>query len=209
MTEAPKHDTVLDTGAEQLGTTYARALIAAAQKEGVADQVVQQLGQMVDEYLSQSPQLAASFASPRIDADEKCRVLDRIFGDEFHPILIKFLKVMASRDRLGYVAAVRRASETQLDEMLGRLVATVRTAVPLEDSMRSQIAERLSSLLHREVRLKETVAPDLIGGMVIRIGDTVYDSSVVNRIDKMQKKAKAGFSSQLLKRFDEFVQDKT
>ncbi|MFG0260912.1 MAG: ATP synthase F1 subunit delta [Novipirellula sp. JB048] len=209
MTEAPKHDTVLDTGAEKLGTTYARALIAVAQQESVADQVVQQLGQMVDEYLSANPQLAAAFASPRIEAEEKCRVLDRIFADQFHPILIRFLKVMAQRDRLGHVAAVRRAAESQLDELFGRLVATVRTAVPLDDSSRSQIVERLSKSLEREVRLKETVDPELIGGMLIRIGDTVYDSSVVNRIDAMQKKAQAGFSSQLLKRFDEFVQDTT
>ena len=69
--EAAKHETVLDTGAEQLGKTYARALIGAAQKEGVTDEVVGQLGRLVDEYLSQSDLLAAAFASPRIEATKR------------------------------------------------------------------------------------------------------------------------------------------
>ena len=71
MTEAAKHETVLDTGAEQLGKTYARALLGAAKNAGVVDQVIEQLGQLADEYLSGSPQLGAAFASPRIDVDEK------------------------------------------------------------------------------------------------------------------------------------------
>ena len=65
MTEAVKHETVLDTGAEQLGKTYARALIGAAKNAGVADQVSEQLGQLVDDYLRKSPELRAAFASPR------------------------------------------------------------------------------------------------------------------------------------------------
>ena len=64
MTEAVKHETVLDTGAEQLGKTYARALIGAAKHAGVADQVIEQLGQLVDDYLAKSPELQAA-PSPR------------------------------------------------------------------------------------------------------------------------------------------------
>ncbi len=71
MTEAAKHETVLDTGAEQLGKTYARALIGAAKNAGVVDEVIEQLSRLVDEYLGGSPQLRAAFASPRIGQDEK------------------------------------------------------------------------------------------------------------------------------------------
>ena len=84
---------------------------ARCHEQGRRDhQVIAQLGQLVDEYLAGSPQLAAAFSSLRIDNDEKTRIIDRIFGDEFHPVLVKFLKVMASRGRLGYVAAVRKAA---------------------------------------------------------------------------------------------------
>ena len=65
MTEAAKHNTVLDTGAEQLGKTYARALVGAAKNAGVVEEVIKQLCQLVDEYLGESSQLRAAFASPR------------------------------------------------------------------------------------------------------------------------------------------------
>jgi len=207
MTEAPKHDCVLDTGAEQLGSIYARALVDAANNQGVAEQVVGELGRIVDDYLDSSEALEAVFASPRVKAEEKIRVIDRLFGETFHPSLVKFLKVMADRGRLGYVAAVRVQAERIFDEKVGRVVASVRTAVPLDDSMRHQIAEKLSASLGRQVRLEEQVDTDLIGGMVIRVGDTVFDGSVANRLDQMSRQAREGFSSQLLKRFDTFLNE--
>lgn len=205
MTDDVRHETVLDTGAEQLGKTYAQALIGAANNAGVAEEVIGQLGQLVDEYLAGSPQLASAFASPRIDEAEKCRVIDKVFGDEFHPVLVTFLKVMAHRNRLGYVAAVRNSADNIHDEMLGRVMASVQTAVPLDDELRQFITERLGNQLKKEVRLRESVDPDLIGGMLIRVGDLVFDSSVSNRLNKMAKKTRDGFSSQLLQKFDQFV----
>ena len=205
MSEEVKHDSVFDTGAEQLGQSYAQALISAAANAGVADQVVAQLGRLTDEYLAGSPQLAAAFSSPRIGATEKTRVIDRIFGEEFHPVLIKFLKVMANRDRLGYVAAVRKAAEAIHDEMMGRVVALVKTSVPLDDNLRNQIAQRLGQSMNKQVRLIETVDPSLIGGMVIRVGDQVFDSSVVNRLNKMARRTRDGFSAKLLQKFEQFT----
>ncbi len=206
MSEVIKHETVLDPGAEQVGKTYARALIAAAAKAGVADDVLAQLGVLVDDYLGGSDKLAAALASPRIDEAEKSRVIDRLFGGQFHPVLVNFLKVMGKRGRLGYVSAVRTAANEIHDEMLGRLVAEVRTAVPMDDSSRAMVISRLEAVMKKQVRLKETVDPELIGGMVVRVGDTVYDSSVANQIDKMARKARDGFSRELLKRFESFSQ---
>ena len=198
MNEAAEHDTVLDTGAEQLGRTYARALLGAAQNAGIADKIIEQLGSVVDEYLAVSPPLRAAFASPQIDDNEKIKVIDRLFGDGFDPLLVKFLKVMAGRGRLAHVDAVRAAADAIHDEMLGRLVATVETAVPLDDALRSNIEEQLGSIMQKQVRLSESVDPELIGGMVIRVGDRVFDSSVSNRLDALARRARNGFSSQLL-----------
>lgn len=205
MTETASHETVLDTGAEQLGKTYARALVAAANQAGATDQIMGQLQQLADEVLSANPALQAAFASPRVSEEEKTRVIDRLLGDSFHPVLIKFLKVMATRGRLGYVAAVRAAAEEIHDDMMGRVVASVKTAVPLDDALRGQIAQQLSEVLGREVRLRESVDPDVIGGMVIRIGDRVFDSSVKTRLDKMSRNVRAGFAGRLMQSFESFT----
>jgi F-type H+-transporting ATPase subunit delta len=207
MTEVAKHETVLDTGAEQLGKTYARALVGAARNAGVVDQVIEQLGRLVDDYLRGSRQLQAAFASPRIDESEKVRVIDRLFADEFDPILVKFLKIMAGRGRLGYVDAVRDAADDIHDEMIGRVVASVQTAVALDDALRAEISDQLGSLTGKKVRLRESVDPDLIGGMVILIGDKVFDSSVSNRLNKMARRTRDGFSSQILQKFSQFTSE--
>lgn len=205
MTEGMKHETVLDTGAEQLGKIYARALIGSADSAGVADEVVDQLGRFVDDYLAKNPPLVLAFSSPRIDEVEKGRVIDRLLGGEFHPVLINFLKVMARRGRLGYVSAVRTAADSLRDEMLGRIVAEVRTAVPLEESLRQTVLNRIAQATSKEVRLVEVVDDRLVGGMVIRIGDTIFDGSVANQINKLSRKVRSGFSRELLQRFDNFA----
>ena len=134
-------------------------------------------------------------------------MIDRLFADDFHPILVKFLKVMARRYRLAYVDAVRNASDAIHDEMIGRVVASVQTAVPLDDSLRSEITGQLGSSMNKQVRLRESVDPELIGGMVIRVGDRVYDSSVSNQLNKMARRTRSGFSSQILQRFKQFTSE--
>ena len=206
MSDVPQHETVLDIGAEALGQVYARALLGAAADAGVSEQVLEQLGQ-IDAALQASPQLAACFASPRVDEDEKNRVIDRLFADSVHPILIHLMKVMARRGRLGYLQAVRDAAVEQYDQQHGRVVAEVRTAVPLEEPLRGEVAERLSASLGKQVRLRERVDQTIVGGMVIRIGDTVYDSSVAGRLDKLGRAASAGFARRLLEQSGRFASE--
>jgi F-type H+-transporting ATPase subunit delta len=204
--DAVKHETVLDTGAEQLGKTYAQALLSAAQKVGSTEQIVEQLNQLVDEYLANNTKLREALASPRIDEDEKCRVIDRLFGEEFSPLLITFLKVMASRGRLGYIASVRDGAAALFDELSGQVLAKVTTAVPLDDALRSKIVEQLGNVLGKKVRLQEIVDTNVIGGMVIRIGDTVFDNSVANRIDVIARRTREGFSRKLMENFEKLSQ---
>ena len=75
----------------------------------------------------------------------------------------------------------------------------------MDNALRSSISERLGSIMNKEVRLRESVDPDLIGGMLIRVGDRVFDSSVSNQLDKMAKRTRAGFASQLLQKFQQFT----
>lgn len=205
MADLPQHDTVLDIGAEQLGRTYARALLDAAGKAQASDEILGQLSQVIDEYLAGSPQLAAVFSSPRVEHDEKIRVLERLFGNAIHPLLLQLMKVMVRRGRLGYLASVRDAAVMLHDQALGRVLAEVRTAVPLDDQLRSDVTSRLSSTLGKQVRLRESVDASLLGGMVIRVGDTVYDSSVAGRIEKLGKAADQGFARRLLDSAERFA----
>ncbi len=205
MAENAQHANVLDIGAEQLGKIYARALLGASLRENTAEQVLDQLRDIVTDALAVNPKLAAAFESPRVSSEEKSRVIDRLFGNSVNPILLRLMKVMAGRGRLGYLGAVSRAADLLHDEVAGRVVAEVSTATPLTDDLRNEVAQRLSQSLGKQVRLKESVDASLVGGMVIRVGDTVYDSSVASRIEKMGRAARDGFARQLLQQSDRFT----
>lgn len=207
MSEKPQHETTLDIGAEQLGKPYARALIGAASKEGVADDVIAQLSEVVDDCLAENPRLEAALASPRISSAEKDRVIDRLFSKQVHPVLVKTMKVMNAHGRLGFLRAVRDSAVVILDDQLGRVIAEVRTAVPLTDDLRSLVTKQIGQSLGKQVRLRETVDQSLIGGMVVRIGDSIIDSSVAGRLDKVGKAVNRGFARQLLEQAGNFVSE--
>jgi len=203
VSQSASPPTVLDIEAEQLGKIYARALLGAAQAAGSTESVLEELGEICDRGLRGHPELLAAFASPRVDMTEKSRIIDRLFGDA-SPVLVQLMKVMARRGRLGYLAAVRTSAVEQYDEFAGRVVAEVRTAVPLDDVLRTELTNQLAQKLGRTVRLREVVDERLIGGMVVRVGDTVFDSSVASRLDKLGRAAKAGFAHQLLTHSERF-----
>src|SRR6056297_3157475 len=205
MKEPIKFDTVLDTGAEQLGRTYASALLGAASAADTVEAVLDDLRGVVDEALAGNPAFAAALQSPQISAEEKTRVLERVFGEQVHPLLLRFLKVMAQRQRLYYLPAIRRAAENLYDEHLGRVVAEVRTAVPLDDGLRSQTAERLEGVLAKRVRLQEVVDETVLGGLVVRVGDTVFDGSVSGQLTAMARETRRGVARRLLESVDSFA----
>lgn len=190
-------DPIFDSASEHLGRVYAEALLGAAEKANVLDAVVQQLGWVVDDLLGASEQLQAVVASPRIEPEEKIRVMQRLLEGKVDTVLMRFIKVTAERGRLGYLPSIRRALEALNDERQGRVVAIVRSAVPLSDQVREEVASRIGSAINRSVTIREKIDPSVIGGIVIRIGDTVYDASVAGRLKRLAEKTRAGFARRL------------
>lgn len=197
-----RHDTVFDTASEHLGRVYAEALMGAAQKANVLDAVVQQLGSVVDDLLTANDQLRAVVSSPRIDPEEKVRVMQRLLEGKVDPVLMRFIKVTAERGRLGFLPDIRRALEDLHDERQGRVVAIVRSAVPLSEQMREEVANRVGNAINRSVTIREKIDPSVIGGLVIRVGDTVFDASVAGRLRKLAEKTRAGFARRLAEQPD-------
>jgi F-type H+-transporting ATPase subunit delta len=185
-----------DTRAEQLGRVYARALLGAAGKADAVDAVVDQLSEFVREGLKH-PSLREALASPRIKADEKIRVLERLLRGKVHDRLLNFLKVVAQRDRLAELPEIQRAAVRLRDDLRGRLVVEVQSAEPLTDELRGVIKSQLSKRFDKAVELREQVDEKLLGGLIVRVGDTVYDSSVEGRLNALSKAMKAGFAKRL------------
>ncbi len=186
MSESSPKRASFDTGREHLGTIYAKGLLGAAESIQQTEQVVEELDSLLDDVFDKLPDFEQILASPRISFDEKNRMLDDAFGARMTPLFLNFLKVTARHDRLDCLRQIRAAARKLHNDMRGRVEVTVETADAINQTVVSQIEQRLTTALGRQVELCCSVNPDLLGGLVVRVGDTVYDGSLSRRLEKMR-----------------------
>ena len=185
--EEARHATVLDTGLQHLGTVYAKALLGASEKSGNTDEVLAELDSLIREVFDRSPQLEAMLTSPRVPLESKEQLLDRAFRDKVTPQLLNFLKVIVSRGRFESLRAVNAAARRLYNQLRGRVEVRLTTAQPVDAAIRELIVTKLRASLGQEIELQTQVDPELIGGLVIRIGDTVYDGSLANQLQRLSE----------------------
>ena len=114
-------------------------------------------------------------------------MLDRAFSGKMSPQLLNLLKVLCRNGRFECIHAIRRAAHEQFNELRGRVEVLAQSAQPLEDEAVELVRSKLQTSIGREIDLQVTVDPDLIGGIKLTIGDTVYDGSVVNRLASLRE----------------------
>ena len=183
--EEIQHKTVFDTNQQQLGNVYAKALLRAGEKSGKLDQLIEELGAVVGA-IDQTPKLKATLESPRVDAANKAELIEKCFGNKVSRDLANFLKIVGNKDRFDCLSVMLDSARKMHDEMSGRVEATVTTAEAIDDLVRQKISDQLSNALGKAVNLTASVDPDIIGGMVVRVGDTVYDGSVVSQLAQVR-----------------------
>jgi F-type H+-transporting ATPase subunit delta len=194
-----------DSDRQYLGSVYAKALLGATEKQGVTDEVLGQLDSFVDDVLGKVPKLHAVLASPRISHEEKLQLLEKSVGKSMHPVLLTFLKVVSRHGRLDCLRAIRVAAQKQFNELRGRVEVVVESAAPLDDHQKQAIAGQLRQTLQREVILRPKVNPDILGGLVVRIGDTVYDASVAQQLHRLRHSALASARQSIRGSMDRFA----
>ena len=174
-------------------TRYARALLDVAVKEQAdLSQIEAQLtgfGQL----LEQHEDLAKALLNPAVPTPRKRTVVQEILSrTEVHPILGKLLLMLAERDRLTMLPDLITAYRERLLEYQKVLRAEVTTAIPLAPERARVIEQGLMQATGRDVTLTTRVDPSLIGGMVARIGSTVYDGSITNHLQRMRQRLEQG-----------------
>jgi F-type H+-transporting ATPase subunit delta len=180
------HPTVMDDEARQVARVYAEALYRAAERLGQAEQVLHELDELVSGVFRADPGLELFFTSASIGRDRKAEVLRKAFTGRASDVLEHFLEVLNHHERLGSIRAIADAYRTLHNRRTRRVVVDVRSAVPLTDEERNRVREDVRAVGHIEPILQESVEPELLGGLVIRIGDWVYDASVRTRLDTIR-----------------------
>ncbi|MFO0942017.1 MAG: ATP synthase F1 subunit delta [Pirellulales bacterium] len=186
------HPTVLDSDAQQVGSLYGKAILAAAGKD--VDEIVSQLNSIVQECLAKTPGLEQVLGSPRVSQVEKEKLIDRIFRGKVHTTLLNFLKVLCRRGRIDSLRGIQVSANEMRDEQLGRIRVTVTSAFALTDDQRKSIAAKLGSTLGKDVVLDEQIDESLLGGILIRIGDQVFDGTVLGKMSAIRLAVSSGIN---------------
>ena len=180
---------VRDIGKQQVAAVYAKALVGATEKAGNTDTVVGELSSLVNDVLFKFPDFEATLGSPRVAIDEKMALLDRVFGNKASEQLQTFLKVLCQHERLDCLREVSFESRRIVSELRNRVQVEVTTAHPLSEEQLSDIVHELQVKMSCEVDVATKIDEDIIGGIVVRVGDTVVDGSVRNQLQQMKTKA--------------------
>lgn len=204
MAEA-QQNTVLDTGLQYLGTVYAKALLGATEKSGTTEAVLAEFDSLIQDVLAKLPALEQTLRSPRVPFEAKESLLNRSFQGKMTPQLLTFLKVLTRHGRFSAIRAVRAATRKLFNDLRGRLEVHVTTATPMDGSTRDAVLAKLKTNLKREVDLHTSVDPELLGGLLIRIGDTVYDGSIANQLQRLQKELVAASTVRMRTQADKFA----
>ena len=195
--ENARHATVLDQEGRHLGRIYAEALQAAAEQRGQGDDILGELDALVGDAFVQSPALETYLGSRAVSQEDKEAALRKALSGRCSDLFLDYLLVLNRHDRLDQLRAVHQTYRDLRDRRNKRARVAVRTAVALADDQRQRLADELRADLGQEPILDVTVDPSLLGGLVVQVGDRVYDSSVRTQLDSIRNQLLAGSSHAL------------
>jgi F-type H+-transporting ATPase subunit delta len=170
---------------EEIAQVYARSLFAVAQEQDKLDEIKEQLAGF-SEALEESRDLSLFFFSPYFSTQEKKDGLDKAIEDADETFR-NFLAVLLDNHRMPVIHRVRRNYDQLWAEEHKLLPVDVTTAIELDEDVVKRIGDRVGEQTGKEIELNAHVDPDIIGGIVLRVGNSVLDASIRNRLDQLRR----------------------
>ena len=170
---------------EEIAQVYARALFEVAKEHGLLDEVRDDLTQFA-QALSDTRELAVFFFSPYFSTQEKKDGLKRVVtGAE--PVFMNFLEALIERGRMPALFRIRDDYQELWKDERHLLAVEVTSAIELDKATISSIGDRIGEQTKRKVELSSKVDPDLLGGIVLRVGNVILDASIRSRLEQLRK----------------------
>lgn len=166
---------------------YAAALFQTALEQDLIDQVARDLDRVLG-LIAEFPNLEHALHHPTLPASTKTRIAEVVLGPEVSSLSLDFVCLLIRKRRIQDLQAVRQCYQELVDEHRGTVSAQVRCAVPLTPDEEDRLAQALSAATGMHVRLETSVDPELIGGVVVRIRDTVLDGSIKAQLRALRER---------------------
>jgi F-type H+-transporting ATPase subunit delta len=170
---------------EEIATVYARSLFEVAIDQDKLDVVREELGTFADA-LSETHELRIFFFSPYFSTQEKKDGLERaVTGAD--AVVLNFLELLIEKHRMPAIFRIRARYDALWEEENKLLPVQITSAVELDKDIIKELGDRISEQTGRKVELSSSVEPDILGGIVVRVGNSVLDASIRNRLDQLRK----------------------
>jgi F-type H+-transporting ATPase subunit delta len=170
---------------EEIAQVYARALCEVAQEQGDLDGVREQLGQFADA-LEASRELQTYFFSPYFSTEEKKDGLHKAVDGASEPVM-NFLELLVEKHRMPALFRIRRELDALWREENKLLSVQLTSAIALDDQTVESLGRTIGERTGRKVDVTATVNPDILGGIVLRVGNSILDASIRNRLESLRK----------------------
>jgi F-type H+-transporting ATPase subunit delta len=170
---------------EEIAQVYARALFEVASEQESLDEIHEELGEFADA-MHENRELATFFFSPYFSVDEKKEGLERAVSDA-NPAFANFLQALIERHRMPVIFRIRTEFNSLWDEARKLLPVQITSAVKLDSDTVKSLGDRIGKQVDRTVEVSANVDPDIIGGVVLRVGNVILDASIKNRLEQLRK----------------------
>jgi F-type H+-transporting ATPase subunit delta len=170
---------------EEIAAVYARSLFEIAKEHDVLDRVHDELGEFA-EALSDDRTLQVFLFSPYFSSNEKREGVRKIVSDADERF-VNFLELVAERHRMPVLFRIRRAFDALWADEHKLLPVTVTSAIELDENLVKEIGDRIQEQTGRKVELSSNVDPDVLGGLMVRVGNIVLDDTVRNKLERLRK----------------------
>lgn len=175
---------------EELAQVYARSLFDAARQASRLDVLREQLGQFADA-VDANRELQVFFFSPYFATKEKQEALGRLLLDADSQ-LVNFLELLIENHRMPVIFRIRRTFDELWEQENRQLPVEITSAIELDDATTDSVAQRIGESTGQRVMLTTRVDPSIIGGIVVRVGNSILDASIRNRLEQLRKQVAQG-----------------
>jgi F-type H+-transporting ATPase subunit delta len=164
---------------------YADALMSLAQSQNLVDEFAGNCKDLL-ELLEESPELNQILANPIVKMADKKAILAKVVTDQVHPFMSNFLAILVERRRIGYLAGICKRYQAMVRDLKGIVLAEVTSAVALSDAQVQSVRDRVQGMTgSNSVEIVTNIDPEIIGGVIIKVGSQVIDSSLRAEIRRL------------------------
>jgi F-type H+-transporting ATPase subunit delta len=193
-----------DVRTQRVARVYAEALLNAAERQGQAGAVLDEFQSLVADVFRSNPEIESYLASGAVGRNRKAEVLRRTFEGRASAVFLNFLNVLNDHERLDLLRPVFAEYRRLLDQRAGRYVARVKSAVALTDDQRARLRDEIKKVFPGDPILEESVEAELLGGLVVQVGDWLFDASVRSSLASLMNQLIESSSHEIQSRRDRF-----